>query len=84
MEQAAVVQDSNPSGGTVPGWVGQQITDYTATSGGEATQTWDGNAPLYEWNDDFGDVGPKFPQVELDLFGDPATRRDRTGVDFSK
>lgn len=84
MEQTSSVQDANASGGTVPGWVGQQSIDYTAAAAGEGVQTWDGNAPVYEWNDDFGDIGPKFPQVELDLFGDPATRNERTGVDFSK
>ncbi|KND87367.1 ATP-dependent RNA helicase ded1 [Tolypocladium ophioglossoides CBS 100239] len=84
MEQASDAQDANASAGVVPGWVEQQALDYTAATGGDGVQTWDGNAPIYEWNDDFGDIGPKFPQVEMDLFGDPATRSERTGLDFSK
>lgn len=50
----------------------------------EDLPTWDGNARVYQWNDEFGDVGPKFPELELDLFGDPSTRHDRTGLDFSR
>ncbi|PNY26698.1 ATP-dependent RNA helicase ded1 [Tolypocladium capitatum] len=84
MEQASGSQGANASDGAVPGWVEQQALDYTAATGGDGAQTWDGNAPIYEWNDDYGDIGPKFPQVEMDLFGDPDTRNDRTGLDFSK
>ncbi|KEY68700.1 hypothetical protein S7711_00574 [Stachybotrys chartarum IBT 7711] len=48
------------------------------------TDKWDGGARIYQWNDEFGDVGPKFPDLEVELFGDPATRHDRAGLDFSK
>ncbi|GKT62333.1 DEAD/DEAH box helicase [Colletotrichum tofieldiae] len=54
-----------------------------AQQGHVETTDWEGNGAIYEWNDDYGDVGPKFPELELALFGDPDTRRDHTGLDFS-
>lgn len=48
----------------------------------EATN-WEGNAAIYEWNDEYGEVGPKHPELEVMLFGDPETRRDHTGLDFT-
>ncbi|GJC82897.1 ATP-dependent RNA helicase ded1 [Colletotrichum liriopes] len=54
-----------------------------AQQGQVETTDWEGNGAIYEWNDDYGDVGPKFPELELALFGDPDTRRDHTGLDFS-
>ncbi|KDN61868.1 putative DEAD/DEAH box helicase [Colletotrichum sublineola] len=54
-----------------------------AQQGPVETTDWEGNGAVYEWNDEFGDVGPKFPELELALFGDPNTRRDHTGIDFS-
>ncbi|KAK2001220.1 DEAD/DEAH box helicase [Colletotrichum falcatum] len=57
--------------------------EQLAQQGPVETTDWEGNAAVYEWNDEFGDVGPKFPELELTLFGDPRTRRDHTGIDFS-
>ncbi|KAM4065114.1 DEAD/DEAH box helicase [Hirsutella rhossiliensis] len=75
----------NAAGPTdVNGWVQQQATDYTAVEAAENMHTWDGNAPVYQWSDEFGDVGPRFPHLELELFGDPATRHERTGLDFAR
>lgn len=67
-------------------WVEPQKIDYSALNGdgSQAVQHFDGSAPIYQWNDDFGDVGPKFEALELELFGDPETRHDRAGLDFSK
>lgn len=65
-------------------WIVQQATDYTSAEGDESMPTWDGNAPVYQWSDEFGDVGPKFPNLELELFGDPETRHERTGLDFAR
>lgn len=44
---------------------------------------WDGNAKTYEWDDEFGDVGPKVPELEIELFGEKGARQ-KTGLDFSK
>ncbi|KAK5994957.1 ATP-dependent RNA helicase ded1 [Cladobotryum mycophilum] len=80
-EDVAPVPAGDPS---IPGWVERQAVDYTAMSSGVTTQTWDGNAKVYQWTDEYGDVGPKFPELELELFGEPSTRHERTGLDFSK
>ncbi|KAG6013521.1 hypothetical protein E4U54_006620 [Claviceps lovelessii] len=65
-------------------WVESQKIDYTAFSVGESPQQFDGQAKIYQWDEDFGDVGPKFEELELELFGDPETRHERAGLDFSK
>ncbi|KAI0874522.1 P-loop containing nucleoside triphosphate hydrolase protein [Hypoxylon argillaceum] len=44
---------------------------------------WEGNVRVYEWDGEEGDIGPEHPQLEFELFGDPATR-DPQGIDFSK
>ncbi|KAM0356179.1 hypothetical protein ACHAPU_000574 [Fusarium lateritium] len=64
-------------------WTEPQAIDYTSMATGNPDQTWGCNARAYAWQDEYGDVGPKFPDLELDLFGDPATRHDRKGLDFS-
>ncbi|KAI1203471.1 P-loop containing nucleoside triphosphate hydrolase protein [Nemania serpens] len=45
--------------------------------------SWEGNARVYEWDGEEGDIGPEHPQLEFDLFGDPGTR-DPQGIDFRK
>lgn len=50
----------------------------------KSSDTYDGSAPIYQWDDEYGDVGPKIEQLELELFGDPATRHERTGLDFRR
>lgn len=49
-----------------------------------SSDTFDGSAPVYQWNEEYGDVGPKIPELEMELFGDPATRHEKTGLDFSR
>ncbi|MCJ1285908.1 hypothetical protein MMC26_005250 [Xylographa opegraphella] len=36
---------------------------------------WASNAVKYEWNDEFGDVGPRHPELEKQLFRDQYTNR---------
>lgn len=75
----AAIQDTKPAG-----WVDQQTNDYSSDAPGIVTQAWDGSARVYEWSDEFGDVGPKLPELEMELFGDSSTRPERsTGLDFS-
>lgn len=50
--------------------------------GGLKEGDWAGNAAVYEWNDEFGDVGPKFEALEKQLFG--AGNHTRTGIKFEK
>ena len=64
------------------GWV--QATPYEYEKFGRNAETeWDGNARVYEWDGEAGDVGPEFPELELQLFGDP-NRRESHGLDFTK
>ncbi|KAF5670610.1 ATP-dependent RNA helicase [Fusarium heterosporum] len=64
-------------------WTEPQAIDYSSMATGNPDQTWGCNVRTYEWQDEYGDIGPKYPELELDLFGDPATRHDRKGLDFS-
>src|SRR5690348_6780940 len=50
--------------------------------GGE--REWAGNARVYEWDGEDGEIGPEFPDLELELFGEPSRRGETLGVDFSK
>lgn len=58
------------------GWSEQHKFDYEALKAkpndkdGSATgPVWAANAKKYEWDDDYGDVGPVHEQLELELFG---------------
>ncbi|TAQ86167.1 hypothetical protein B7494_g5508 [Chlorociboria aeruginascens] len=50
--------------------------------GGVGHNDWASNGAKYEWNEDYGDVGPKFPALEEQLFG--SQNHVRTGIDFKK
>jgi hypothetical protein len=65
------------------GWV--EPTPYNYKVDSERTQLgdWEGNARVYEWDGEHGDVGPELPELELELFGNPAARSS-AGLDFSK
>lgn len=62
----------------VPGWVDSHPEVAPAEI------TWDGDARVYTWDDEYGDVGPKFEDLERELFGDPKDLNSLTGLDFSK
>lgn len=64
------------------GWVDAQPYNYEAYSA-EAPATWDGNARVYEYDGESGEVGPEVPELELQLFGDVENRVGH-GIDFSK
>lgn len=74
------------------GWVEKQQYDYETYNKtskelydeGLATGAldWASNAAKYEWDDEYGDVGPRFPELEKQLFG--SEYRMRTGIEFSK
>lgn len=86
MENVENEQHNAPkvTGCDVPGWVARETVDYSVAAGTGSSQNWEGNARIYQWDEEFGDVGPKLPELELELFGDPAHRHERTGMDFSK
>lgn len=57
-------------------------SDYKAF-GPDAFHEWEGNAKVYEWDGEEGDIGPEFPALEVELFGEPGSRA-KQGIDFSK
>lgn len=61
---------------------GQSKYDYDdfTVRGGE----YDGNARVYHWDGEEGDVGPEFPELEHELFGPPDQRDEPTAADFLK
>jgi ATP-dependent RNA helicase DDX3X len=50
--------------------------------GGLQPGDWSSNAAVYEWQEEFGDVGPSFPALEKQLFG--SEFHVRAGIDFDK
>jgi ATP-dependent RNA helicase DDX3X len=78
--QAALPTAANPA--VSAAWGERTGYDYQAY-GFEADHQWDSSAPKYEWDGEQGEIGPEFPALEMELFGDPALRGKR-GIDFSK
>lgn len=78
------------------GWVAPEALDYDKykfapaeklAEGGESLQEepvpeWAANAAKYEWNDEYGDVGPKNPRLEEQLFRSEFI--NRTGLKIGK
>jgi len=50
--------------------------------GGLAPGQWAGNAAVYEWNEEYGDVGPRFADLEKQLFG--SEFHVKAGIRFDK
>ncbi|ORY67364.1 P-loop containing nucleoside triphosphate hydrolase protein [Pseudomassariella vexata] len=63
-------------------WAEPAKYDYEALNAG-TTGEWDGNARVYEFDEDEGDVGPEHEELEVMLFG-KREDRDPSGIDFSK
>lgn len=82
-ENGSVVGDGGQP--APPGWVEPIAFDYTAMADPQAGSTWDGNARVYVWSDEYGDVGPEIAELEAELFGSPEDRDQRLGggLDFS-
>jgi len=67
------------------GWITQVPYDYAKyETGPHEFDKWESNAQVYEWDGEEGDLGPEFPELELELFGDPKLRGTTAGIDFSK
>jgi ATP-dependent RNA helicase DDX3X len=68
------------------GWTEQTPYDYEKYANGNTPadqNLWESSARIYEWDGEEGDLGPEYPELELEIFGDPSTRNHR-GIDFSK
>lgn len=68
--------DSQAGNGQAP------VDNSTFGQDGVSTGEWAGNAPVYEYQDEYGDVGPRFAALENELFG--GDFRLRTGINFDK
>ncbi|TQS36895.1 hypothetical protein Golomagni_02646 [Golovinomyces magnicellulatus] len=55
---------------------------YQDSVGGIPVGEWHNNAAVYEWDDEYGDVGPEFPELERQLFG--SEFHVKSGIDFQK
>ena len=79
----ALGEKTNNRGAT--GWIQPEAYDYSNyESSREQRRDWDGNARIYEWDGEEGDIGPEFPELEVELFGPPTERKQVKGIDFSK
>ncbi|KAF4626771.1 hypothetical protein G7Y89_g11387 [Cudoniella acicularis] len=57
------------------------INELGGAVGGIRVGDWSCNAIVYEWKDEYGDVGPKFPLLEQQLFG--SEFHVKAGIQFS-
>jgi hypothetical protein len=64
-------------------WKEKKAYDYEAYAAG-STGNWAGNAQIYEWDGEQGDVGPEVPELEKILFGKEEERGDNEVIDFKK
>ncbi len=75
------------------GWSEPEKYDYESYNAGtreerEAVEAahevpaWASNAMKYEWQEDYGDVGPEHPELEEMLFKDK--NRMESGIEFEK
>ncbi|KAK3996121.1 putative ATP-dependent RNA helicase [Cladorrhinum sp. PSN332] len=55
------------------GWAKPEAYKYEDLAD-DTTHEWEGNARVYEFDGDMGEVGPEHPDLELQLFGDSAAR----------
>ena len=57
---------------------GQDAAEALASAGGE----WASSAARYEWKDEYGEVGPRVPELEKQLF--QSEFLNRRGIKFDK
>ncbi|KAF4124651.1 ATP-dependent RNA helicase DDX3X [Geosmithia morbida] len=68
---------------TVNDWTDRGNGDDPVSDGQVVNnQASEASARVYEWDEEFGDVGPRLPELECELFGDPENRGQ--AIDFSK
>ncbi|KAH9436970.1 hypothetical protein MCOR02_000633 [Pyricularia oryzae] len=78
-------QNDEPKGpkdlSSADGWVQRTDIDYDAYTGNPSDRPqWDGSAPLYNWDGEEGDLGPEYPELEKQLFGERG--ESCAGIDF--
>ena len=76
---AAVTESQSKPAGSAEPWVKKTAYDYEEVG----DRNWDGNARVYEWDGEEGDVGPEHPELEDILFGRPEDRNPQ-GINFKE
>jgi ATP-dependent RNA helicase DDX3X len=84
MEDPIDSMDKASDAPTVPHWTRPEAYDYSKYEIRDDARDWAGNARIYDWDGDHGDVGPEYPELEEELFGPLAERSQVRGIDFSK
>lgn len=65
-------------------WAAQGRTQYDYENLNGRDGDYDGNAQVYHWDGEEGDLGPEFSELEAELFGPPEKRDLPQGIDFSR
>ncbi|KAI3327023.1 P-loop containing nucleoside triphosphate hydrolase protein [Xylariaceae sp. AK1471] len=92
-DMKAALHEESQGNGTQAAGAATEHRDAPITNWGEKTENnyseanegfeWESNTKVYEWDGEEGDVGPEYPELESQLFGDP-DKRDPQGIDFNK
>lgn len=87
----AVGGSAAPAGGTDlqatndnQNWGEAQPYNYARYDENNMDHEWEGNAQVYEYAGEDGEIGPEIPALEIQLFGEPERRGFTAGIDFSK
>ncbi|KAI1771718.1 DEAD-domain-containing protein [Hypoxylon cercidicola] len=83
-QTAAHSASMNPSQDALDKWGKPLAFNYDETDAQRAEREWGGNAAVYEWEGEEGDIGPENPTLEVMLFGPPEERQSTAGLDISK
>lgn len=75
---AATIKGANPE------WTGHGQSRYDYEDFVVRDGEYDGNARVYHWDGDEGDIGPEFPELELEIFGPPDQRGEIYGPEIAK
>jgi hypothetical protein len=65
------------------GWVEPERYDYTSMTAIDREHHWGSAGKVYHWDGQEGDLGPEFPELEVELFGPEEDRKMQTGHDFT-
>lgn len=77
-KSAAAAKGANPE------WTGHEQSRYDYDGFIVRDGEYEGNARIYHWDGDEGDIGPEFPELELEIFGPPDQRGEVYGPDIAK
>jgi ATP-dependent RNA helicase DDX3X len=77
-----LIHRTGNSGFVASGESASGASQITGAVGGLQDGDWLSNAAVYEWNEDYGEVGPAFPELEKQLFG--SDLHVNAGINFSQ